>query len=234
MCSSLSSASPTTTNACKRKWIGTTQLAKTLPTHSTTARWYSWKHACKYYSRPLRLCPRISSPRRSEALRLYPVVPSGSQRSTTKASGGRAIGQQYVFLPLSSVYQYRPHKPSYIPPGQQVRIHFWSVHHDPRNFTHATTYFPERWLIAEGLESMPSGEPFVHNRNAYVPFSFGPANCVGKNMALLEMRIVICHLMQCLDLRLADGWDPAEWDEHITERFTIMVGKLPVVVTPRQ
>lgn len=80
---------------------------------------------------------------------------------------------------------------------------------------------------------MPSGEPFVHNRNAYVPFSFGPANCVGKNMALLEMRIVICHLMQRLDLRLADKWDPAEWEQNITERFTTMIGGLPVVVTPR-
>lgn len=90
---------------------------------------------------------------------------------------------------------------------------------------------PRRWLIAEGHEQ--STKTLVHNPNAFIPFSFGPANCVGKNMALLEMKILVCHLVQRLNLRLADGWDTAEWDRNIEERFVMRVGKLPVIVSPR-
>ena len=120
---------------------------------------------------------------------------------------------------------------SFIPEGHQARVNTWAVHRDSRNFSYPTVFFPERWLVAEGLEA--STEKLVHNPNAFVPFSFGPANCVGKNMALLEMKIVICHLMQRLELRLAPGWDPTEWDRTLKAYFVMQTGELPVIVTPR-
>ena len=79
----------------------------------------------------------------------------------------------------------------------------------------------------------PDKTPFRHNTAAFIPFSFGPANCVGKNLAYQEMRTVVCMMMQRLDFRFADGYDPECWDRDLKDYFVSIKGKLPVVLTPR-
>lgn len=74
----------------------------------------------------------------------------------------------------------------------------------------------------------------MHNLNAFIPFSFGPANCVGKNLAMQEMRMVICLLMQKLDFRFADNWNPDEYDHGLCDFLVSVREKLPVIVTPRK
>jgi cytochrome P450 len=93
-------------------------------------------------------------------------------------------------------------------------------------------FWPDRWLIAEGLISPPLGS-FVHNPNAFIPFSFGPSNCVGKNLALLEMRMVICLCMQKLEMRFANGWDPSLWHASLEDLFVTGMGQLPVIIQRR-
>ncbi|GJE99305.1 cytochrome P450 [Phanerochaete sordida] len=149
----------------------------------------------------------------NEGLRLFPAVPSGSQRAPEIGSGGKAVG------------------PYFIPEGTMTRIHFWSVHRDARYFSAPGTFWPERWLAAEGAAARPAG--FVHDANAWVPFSFGPSNCVGKALALQEMRMVLCHLVRRLRFRFADGYDPAQYERDLEDRFVASVGRLPVVVEAR-
>ena len=120
---------------------------------------------------------------------------------------------------------------SYIPEGNQARMHFWSVHRDPRNYSYPDTFWPERWLIAEGIQE--SKEKLTHNPDAFIPFSFGPANCVGKNLAMLEMRLVLCHMMQKLNLRFADDYDPLQWEKDRQDKFAQKLGKLPVIISVR-
>ena len=112
-----------------------------------------------------------------------------------------------------------------------ARVHFWSLQRDSRYFSYADTWYPERWLIAEGLQE--SKDPLVHNLDAFIPFSFGPANCVGKNLALTEMRMVICHIMQNLELNFPEGYDSMDWDRQLEDRFVVKVGKLPVIARRR-
>ena len=120
---------------------------------------------------------------------------------------------------------------SFIPEGTQTRVHFWSVQRDPRNFSYPDTYWPDRWLIAEGLQE--HAEKIVHNVNAWVPFSFGPSNCVGKNLALQEMRMLVCHLVQKLNFRFPDGYDPMQYEREMRDRFVVTVSRLPVIVERR-
>lgn len=94
-------------------------------------------------------------------------------------------------------------------------------------------FWPDRWLIAEGLVPPPVG-PFIHNPNAFIPFSFGPSNCVGKNLALLEMRMVICAFMQKFEMRFPDGWDRNCWKENLEDLFVTGMGKLPVTLNLRE
>ena len=80
---------------------------------------------------------------------------------------------------------------------------------------------------------LESGEPLVHNPAAFIPFSWGPANCAGKALAILEMRIVVALLMQKFEMRLADGYDTSLWDKQLRDFFVFETGELPIVLTPR-
>lgn len=72
--------------------------------------------------------------------------------------------------------------------------------------------------------------PFVHNETAFVPFSYGPMNCVGKNLALLELRMVVCALVQRFRLSLPEGWDVRAFEEGYKDYFVAARPELPVVL----
>ncbi|OCH91406.1 cytochrome P450 [Obba rivulosa] len=154
----------------------------------------------------------------NEALRLIPVVPGGSQR--TAPPGGKVVG------------------PYYLTEGTDSVIHAYSVNRDSRNFApHTSSFWPDRWLIASGdrtpAEAGIDESAFVHNASAFIPFSFGPANCVGKNLALQEMRMAICHIMQRVDVRFAPGFDPTSYEENLHDYFVIHRAEIFVEVNPR-
>lgn len=152
----------------------------------------------------------------NEALRLYPVVIAGYQRTPPLGSGGKLVG------------------PYFIPEGNQIRVHTYSVHRDSRYFSHPDTFWPERWLIADGRAPAPADvENFAHNTEAYIPFSGGPAGCVGKPLALLEMRLVLSHVLQNVNLRFAEGWDASKWEKNVEDLHLIALGELFVTLERR-
>lgn len=75
--------------------------------------------------------------------------------------------------------------------------------------------------------------PFTVNPDAFIPFSSGPANCVGRPVAILAMRMVLAYLLQHFDMRLADGYDKAQWVEELRDYFAFQKGMLPVFLKPR-
>ena len=88
----------------------------------------------------------------------------------------------------------------YIPPGTSFWVHAYSIHRDPRNFApHPDGFWPERWLLAAPA-SAPGGAgappDFRHDEGAFIAFSHGPMNCVGRALALQEIRTVVCALVQ--------------------------------------
>ena len=123
---------------------------------------------------------------------------------------------------------------SYLPPGTSTYVHFYSIQRDERNFSPApNSFWPDRWLIAAGEVKYDGQEPFNHNTHAFLPFSFGPANCVGKNLAMLEMRMVTCLIMQKLEFKFMEGWNPEEFTQKLCDYLVFVRDKLPVSVKPR-
>ena len=57
--------------------------------------------------------------------------------------------------------------------------------------------------------------------SAFIPFSFGPANCAGKNLAILELRTVICMLIRRFEINFGNlgsqKFDPKSWEERVEE-----------------
>ncbi|KAF7974713.1 hypothetical protein HWV62_11507 [Athelia sp. TMB] len=158
----------------------------------------------------------------NETLRLLPPVLSGSQRVVERGSGAATFG------------------PHLIPEGTAVFSHFYSIQRDQRYFSPLPeTFWPDRWL-SESERTSPFGSGYkgpvnvVVDRTAFTPFSFGPSICVGKNLALQELRMVVCLMLQTFDMRLAEGYDAQRWEKEIEDRLITHTGELPVVLTPRK
>lgn len=100
-------------------------------------------------------------------------------------------------------------------------------------------FLPERWLSSEEQTALePSifdnDRDLIHNTSAYIPFSFGPAMCVGKNLALQEMRMVICLTLQRFDMSFPPDYKPVLWEESLEDFFIFRKGALPVLLSARK
>ncbi|TFK45830.1 cytochrome P450 [Heliocybe sulcata] len=144
----------------------------------------------------------------NEALRLYPPVLSGVQRMTPKE--GAVIAGRWI--PGDTVVT----TPTYV------------LHRDPRCFPRPDEFIPQRW----------SSEPdLALRKDAFNPFSAGTYSCAGKQLAMLELRIVVFMMVKTFDVRLAD---PVRGAIAFTEEpghrdcFTTATPSLPVFLSKRQ
>ncbi|KAK8051556.1 Cytochrome P450 monooxygenase alt3 [Apiospora rasikravindrae] len=134
-----------------------------------------------------------------EGLRLYPPSPSTFPRFVP--GRGEEIEGKWV------------------PGGTAVGVHQFSAGRSSINFRDARAFIPERWL------SLPDGSDFADdNRAAMQPFSYGPRNCIGVNMAYAEMRLVLARLLWNFDIELSD-------DQWMARQKTWLVWhKIPLLI----
>ncbi|KAI0265784.1 high nitrogen upregulated cytochrome P450 monooxygenase 2 [Gloeopeniophorella convolvens] len=145
----------------------------------------------------------------NEGLRLQPPVPSGSQRRVGKQGGAKLLGNLFI------------------PEDTQIFLHTYSMHRDPRNFHSPEVFMPERWFST----GAPKGE---HNTAAFIPFSYGPTICAGKNLAIMEMRMVLCWLLQHFRFSGVPGFSYERWEESVQDWFVVHHEPLPVKVSHRE
>lgn len=129
----------------------------------------------------------------TEALRLYPPVPIVIFRETlpTQPAGTLISGHT-------------------VPPNTKVGVPQLAAYHSSRNFHRPTSFLPERWLPAATQDA--TSEFYADRRDVHRPFSTGPRDCIGRNLAFHEMRIIMARLLWEFDLALEDeeemngGW----------------------------
>ncbi|RYP01507.1 hypothetical protein DL764_006202 [Monosporascus ibericus] len=85
-----------------------------------------------------------------------------------------------------------------IPPGTQVGVNAYAIHHNKEYFQEPFEFKPERWF-PESAESRRT------NKNAFVPFSVGARGRAGKAMAYLEAGLVIAKALWYFDFEKAPG-----------------------------
>lgn len=113
---------------------------------------------------------------------------------------------------------------SYIKEGTHIQVPPYVLHRDPRYFfPRPDEFWPDRWI----LETLDSPE-VVLDRNAFIPFSTGPANCAGKSLAMLELRAVVSLFIMHFDMVFDDSFDPKTWMESLKDYFILDCGKLIV------
>lgn len=63
--------------------------------------------------------------------------------------------------------------------------------------------------------------------------STGRSSCIGKQLALLEIRKMVVELVRRYDVAFAPGQDPRAFEEGIKDTFTLTVPSLHLELTPR-
>ncbi|KAH8118811.1 hypothetical protein DFH11DRAFT_1540915 [Phellopilus nigrolimitatus] len=58
-----------------------------------------------------------------------------------------------------------------------------------------------------------------------------PADCVGKNLALAKICVVVALLLQRFEIRFADDYDPRRWENELEDLILLKIWVLPVVLT---
>ena len=120
-----------------------------------------------------------------EALRLCPAVASELPREVLP--GGQEVDGDHL------------------PEGVRVGTSVWSLHHNEEHFPDAAVYRPERWIVDE--KTGMTEELVAYTKSCFYPFSAGPGNCVGKNLAMLEMMVVVARVFYQMDIKAAPGSD---------------------------
>lgn len=94
-----------------------------------------------------------------------------------------------------------------LPRGTVVSIPQWASYQATTNFHSPTLFAPESWL--EGSANSPYSND---RKDVFQPFSLGPHNCPGRNLAYLEMRLILAKMIWDFDLKVPKGVDLPEWE----------------------
>jgi cytochrome P450 len=84
-----------------------------------------------------------------------------------------------------------------IPKDSMVLLNIHEAHRLPEFWPEPERFNPDRFG-AEQVKNRP--------RQAYLPFGFGPRQCVGRDLGLLVIRLVLALIIQNYDLTLAPGY----------------------------
>jgi len=95
-------------------------------------------------------------------------------------------------------------------------VHDWLQWENPDKFD------PSRFFGGVGAATK--------EQHAFFPFSDGPRNCIGKNFAMMESRVILAAVSRAVRWRLAPGY------KHKPEMAITLRPKfgMPLVFTPRR
>lgn len=141
----------------------------------------------------------------NEALRLNPAVPSAVHRMTPPE--GLDVGG------------------THIPGGMDVFCPQYVISRNEEAYTRAYEFYPERWY---------SEPDMIKNKTCFAPFSIGVYGCIGKPLALLEMRTLIAKLVMKYDVAFAPGEDGKALMEDTKDHFTLGLADLNLTFQPRK
>ncbi|KAJ0426668.1 cytochrome P450 [Aspergillus carlsbadensis] len=142
----------------------------------------------------------------NETIRLKPAVPSGQPRQTPP----EGLQVDEVWIPGDTIVVIPQHV----------------IQRDDRYFPSGSEFIPERWLEEK--------HTLIVREEAFFPFQTGRYGCVGKQLALMEMRSVIARIALEFDMSIANEEAAESFDRDAKDTFTYTVGALPLNFTLRK
>jgi cytochrome P450 family 628 len=140
-----------------------------------------------------------------ETLRLHPPVPDGVYRLTPP--DGLQVGEAFI-------------------PGNVTIINpIYTIQRSAVSYVKPEEFIPERWTSQPEL---------ILNRKAFTPFGIGSYGCVGKQLALNEIRTVVAKLVLDFDVKFSDGEDGRRILEDTKDYFVLGLGDLDLCFIERE
>ncbi|RFU23899.1 hypothetical protein B7463_g12441, partial [Scytalidium lignicola] len=128
----------------------------------------------------------------TETLRKHTAIPSSLPRVVP--AGGRELGGYFL------------------PGGTIISMQCYTTHRDPTFFPDPENFKPDRWLDPNAhLDEM---------KRLFMPFSKGTRDCLGKNLALMELKIFVAALVKEYAISLSPTM-PAD-GMGMTDRFLLV------------
>ncbi|KAI4180677.1 MAG: hypothetical protein L6R41_007075 [Letrouitia leprolyta] len=140
----------------------------------------------------------------NETLRLHPPVPSAGLRNTP--TEGVMVGERFI------------------PGDVTVLVPNYSLGRLESCFERPEEFLPERWCTEPSL---------VKDKGAFRPFGLGPYGCVGKHLALLEIRVVLTEIVDKYTIEFAPDEDCSIMFGQLQDVFTAGPGKCDLVFSLR-
>jgi cytochrome P450 family 628 len=142
----------------------------------------------------------------NEATRLMNPVPSGVQ-ATTSPGGVEVAGVR-------------------LPGNIQVQIPHIVLMTDARYFPRPEEFIPERWTDER--------RDLMLDRRAFIPFGYGVHSCVGKQLALNEMRLVLAKVVKEFDILKGESYDEEKFKEEWMDYAVLKIGAMWVKFMSRK
>ncbi|KAI0965089.1 cytochrome P450 [Xylaria arbuscula] len=141
----------------------------------------------------------------NEALRLYSPVPTILPRLTPPEG-----------LDIEGTF---------IPGNTTVFCPQWVIGRSSESFVSPNEFIPERWYSQPEL---------IRDASGFSPFSAGSYNCVGRPLALLNVREVVARIVADYDIRATPTEDLVAYDKGMREYFTLIPPELKLSFVKRQ
>ena len=122
----------------------------------------------------------------NEVLRLHPPAASGLPRVIPPR--GLTVNGQFI------------------PGGTNVITPTYALQRDERYFTAAEKFIPERWTSQKYL---------VKDARAFCPFGVGVYGCPGKQLAMMEMKLVLASVVRQLSIKVPEGVSEQELESRV-------------------
>ena len=95
----------------------------------------------------------------------------------------------------------------------------------PKAFAKPDEFIPERWTTQPDL---------IVDKAGFFPFLIGPFSCIGRQLALRELRVVTAKLVLGFDVSLAPGEDGYSLFNETCDNFTLTMGRLELCFKERR
>ncbi|KAM3075515.1 Dynamin-like GTPase that mediates homotypic ER fusion [Clarireedia jacksonii] len=128
----------------------------------------------------------------NEGLRCFPPIPMSQPRIVP--NGGTLIDGYHV--PGTSI----------------VSVQAWSLHRNPKNFEDPDDFRPERWLLL-------TYEDINKLKSAFFAFGAGSRRCMGKNLAMVEMKCILKKIYSKLSTSIDSRWTTHEEDMQMADQI---------------
>ncbi|KAL7907218.1 cytochrome P450 [Trichoderma velutinum] len=140
----------------------------------------------------------------NETMRLHPPLPTTIRRLTPPE--GAMIGNVHV------------------PGNMDVICSQYALGRNEAVYSKADSFVPERWYQFPDM---------IKDKDAFAPFSAGPYGCIGKRLALNDIRQMVARLVWTFDIAFAPGEDGASFERDAIDAFMITYGELRLTLKPK-